>query len=284
MSIVTIAGHLPSPSLRKEHFMGNNSLCSLSLLAAVALATSAGGAVLLDQQPISGPMRPSQLWQDPGPDGNDLDGDAVCWTDFTVAELTPISHIEWWGTGACELGFRIEIWKQDPGTVAYQPYGIFYYGGVDSAEPLVTFDTTAAVAGLGPNGTLHWVLDLPNPIMVPANSPVNPRWFIDIVGLTAVPYATWNWAKGSDPTPKSYQFIRGEGPQFYSLGEGRALVLGNTLNACPADLTGDGTVDGADLSTLLSGWGGSGSGDIDGSGTVNAADLTALLGAWGVCP
>ena len=42
-------------------------------------------------------------------------------------------------------------------------------------------------------------------------------------------------------------------------------------------------VDGADLSTLLAGWGGSQSGDITGDGVVDGAYLTALLGDWGEC-
>ncbi|MFO0827289.1 MAG: hypothetical protein U0572_03980 [Phycisphaerales bacterium] len=54
--------------------------------------------------------------------------------------------------------------------------------------------------------------------------------------------------------------------------------------ACPADIDGSGTVDGADLGLLLGSWGSSGPADIDGSGTVDAADLGLLLGAWGLCP
>lgn len=54
---------------------------------------------------------------------------------------------------------------------------------------------------------------------------------------------------------------------------------------CPADLDASGSVDAADLASLLSAWGTSGtSADIDGNGSVNAADLAALLGAWGSCP
>lgn len=52
---------------------------------------------------------------------------------------------------------------------------------------------------------------------------------------------------------------------------------------CPADIDGSGTVDAADLSTLLGNWGGTGAGDVDGNGSVDAADLSALLGAWGPC-
>ena len=49
----------------------------------------------------------------------------------------------------------------------------------------------------------------------------------------------------------------------------------------PADLDGDGTVNGADLAILLGAWGTPGPGDLDGNGTVNGADLAILLGAWG---
>jgi len=46
------------------------------------------------------------------------------------------------------------------------------------------------------------------------------------------------------------------------------------------DLNGDGRVNAADLTILLSGWGGTGPADLNADGTVNAADLAMLLGAW----
>jgi hypothetical protein len=52
---------------------------------------------------------------------------------------------------------------------------------------------------------------------------------------------------------------------------------------CPADLSGDDTVDAADLAMLLGAWS-TPSGDLDGDGTTTAADLALLLGAWGACP
>ena len=48
----------------------------------------------------------------------------------------------------------------------------------------------------------------------------------------------------------------------------------------PADLNGDGVVDGADLGILLGAWGSAGPGDLDGNGVVDGADLGILLGAW----
>ncbi|HMN97568.1 MAG TPA: GC-type dockerin domain-anchored protein, partial [Phycisphaerales bacterium] len=55
-------------------------------------------------------------------------------------------------------------------------------------------------------------------------------------------------------------------------------------NPCPADLTGDGAVDGADLGLLLSSWGGTGSADLNNDGVVDGADLGLLLSGWGACP
>jgi hypothetical protein len=48
----------------------------------------------------------------------------------------------------------------------------------------------------------------------------------------------------------------------------------------PGDLNCDGSVDGTDLTALLSNWGGPGSTDVNGDGTTDGLDLTVLLGAW----
>ncbi len=74
---------------------------------------------------------------------------------------------------------------------------------------------------------------------------------------------------------------------------GNTPVAGSTVNSgsgknwglpvaspVPADLNGDGVVNGADLGILLGAWGTTG-GDINGDGTTNGADLGLLLGSWG---
>ena len=55
--------------------------------------------------------------------------------------------------------------------------------------------------------------------------------------------------------------------------------------ACPADLTGDGTVNVFDLLQLLDLWGAceSCSADLTGDGVVDVFDLLTLLAAWGPC-
>jgi hypothetical protein len=56
---------------------------------------------------------------------------------------------------------------------------------------------------------------------------------------------------------------------------------------CPADLNGDGSVDGQDLGILLGAWGPCESAecpaDLNLDGAVNGQDLGILLGAWGPC-
>ena len=54
--------------------------------------------------------------------------------------------------------------------------------------------------------------------------------------------------------------------------------------ACPADVNGNGEVEGFDLGLLLGNWGFSGTGDVNGDGVVDGFDLGLLLGAWGPCP
>ena len=64
--------------------------------------------------------------------------------------------------------------------------------------------------------------------------------------------------------------------------------LNQQANAqCFADVNHDHSVDGTDLTAILSTWGtngGSAGGDINGDGTVNGIDLAFVLSGWGVCP
>jgi hypothetical protein len=64
-----------------------------------------------------------------------------------------------------------------------------------------------------------------------------------------------------------------------------AALLGSGCEAPapsnPADLNGDGAVNGADLGLLLGNWGQGGASDLNGDGTTNGADLGLLLGSWG---
>lgn len=57
---------------------------------------------------------------------------------------------------------------------------------------------------------------------------------------------------------------------------------GNTL--CPADLSADGMIDGADLGLMLIGWNDANPAyDLNGDGLVDGSDLAELLATWGAC-
>ena len=76
--------------------------------------------------------------------------------------------------------------------------------------------------------------------------------------------------------------------QGSSAGQGQVFKIVPTSGdgvcappCAPADLDCNGTIDSADLATLLNNWGGTGVGDLDGNGTVDSGDLAILLNAWG---
>jgi len=73
------------------------------------------------------------------------------------------------------------------------------------------------------------------------------------------------------------------GAQLGAKGFAKASSL-FTPPVCVADLTGDHTVDGADIAVLLSAWGTANTAaDLNGDGTVGSPDVAVLLNAWGVC-
>lgn len=73
------------------------------------------------------------------------------------------------------------------------------------------------------------------------------------------------------------------------LSNGACSFAGSGASSCPADITGDDTVDGGDLGLMLGAWGPCIEGcfgclpDLDGDCFVDGADLGMLLGAWGPC-
>jgi hypothetical protein len=200
------------------------------------LVATSSAATLVSQAPVDGGgvSRWSQLWQDPGPNGNDLDSDAICWEDFNAPWPVTIQRLEWWGVGACELGFQIEFWKQDPGTIAYQPWAVHEFGGgVARPESRFTVAPDQLVIAAGPGGLFHYMTDLVSPVSLPANNATNRRWFVGIIGLTHQAYYPWNWAQGTGGSTTTYQFLRADGRTFRPLPEGRALLMEGILHEPP---------------------------------------------------
>ena len=84
-----------------------------------------------------------------------------------------------------------------------------------------------------------------------------------------------------------FEATRSAGLVFTLSGPGQSTVVvrstmlshGGTVE--PADLTGDGIVDGVDLAVLLAAWGVAGHpADINGDGVVDGLDLAVLLARW----
>ncbi len=78
--------------------------------------------------------------------------------------------------------------------------------------------------------------------------------------------------------------LRREGEDWLPVGnETRSVFRIDFADPCPADITGDGTVDVLDLLEVLSQWGTAGTADITGDGIVDVLDLLEVLSAWGPC-
>ena len=118
---------------------------------------------------------------------------------------------------------------------------------------------------------------------------------------SALPIATWNDAFSGGIGSGGLAFItewsadcNNDGIVDYGqilLGQLSDLNANGIPDTCEAscssvDLDSSGTIDGADLGTLLANWGVVAAGtpaDIDGDGTVGGADLGLLLSFWGPC-
>lgn len=68
-------------------------------------------------------------------------------------------------------------------------------------------------------------------------------------------------------------------------GPSEVLVQLDEIVPCPADLSGDGLIDGADLGILLGSWGPCAGclADLSQDGLVDGTDLGLLLASWGAC-
>ena len=110
------------------------------------------------------------------------------------------------------------------------------------------FDTNAGVSTTGGGADA-----LNNVEQVHINAPMTGTWTVRVVG-TAV----------------------NTGTQGYGLA-----VTGEVTSIHPADLNGDGTVDGLDLGLMLSNWGNPGSTDLNNDGETDALDLVDFLVVYG---
>ena len=98
------------------------------------------------------------------------------------------------------------------------------------------------------------------------------------------------------------KYAVGDQPRSVAVGDldgvnGPDLAVGNALSndvsvllnlctseACPWDLTGDGTVGVGDLLQLFANWGTPGPGDFNNDGIVGVGDMLLMFANWGPCP
>jgi len=89
------------------------------------------------------------------------------------------------------------------------------------------------------------------------------------------------------PTTASTQFFVRIGSKAAVGGAGTvSMTCTPSAPPCPADVDGNGAVDGGDLAIVLGSWGTCAgcAADVDGNGTVDGGDLATVLGSWGACP
>ena len=210
------------------------------VIALFVCASIASADVIITQNPVNagGVTRSSQLWIDPSPAGNDSDSDAKCWTDFHLTSEAQLDHIEWWGSGAWDQGFTIEFWKQDPGTIAYQPLAVFDGQPGKLPEGRFTLAPADISTTIDNGGLTHYIADLPSVVDLAANDLANPRWFVGIVGLTNQFSSRWYWSQGTGAGQGTFQWNRGSfdgaGPGFRSMGDKRAMEISGTIVPEPA--------------------------------------------------
>lgn len=148
-------------------------------------------------------------------------------------------------------------------------------GTATAAEITVTqdgFTFVPEVVTVAPGDTITWVrTSLTHTITSGSNCEANGLF----AGLISGGEPSWSWTV---PAKVAGQTIPYFCEPHCAIGHVGTIVVSSP--APSPDVTGDGLVNGADLATLLSQWGGVGSADLDQSGQVNGADLAIMLSAW----
>ena len=166
-----------------------------------------------------------------------------------------------------------------------------------SAKTNVT--TTTAGATFGTN---TGVQEIQVPVYNRGYTAAMARLDVDGASSVAVPFASIDVTEGNvaaAPTNLRFSFdTTGRAPGTYNqpvtittsdenlpgaTSRSMSLTLSVTITGSsnPADLDGNGSVDAADLATLLSQWGTDGTADLSGDNIVGAEDLAMLLSMWG---
>ena len=216
--------------------------------------------------------------------------------DWTVDRVTVYAYETGAGTGESPFeGYNVDIWDGIPGQdgaeiVASSTDGEAEWSGIyrifngndnldNTDRPVFQIDVAFDDVDLEPgfywvsygieNDSAAWTPYVMEPNPDDPENPVTPAG-------EALVFSDGEWApsaSGDDDFRTSFPIE----------------VYGTSTGDCPEDLTGDGSVGGADLGTLLAAWGDCADPDncpedLTGDGSVGGADLGTLLAAWGDCP
>jgi hypothetical protein len=99
----------------------------------------------------------------------------------------------------------------------------------------------------------------------------------------------WSADCNNDGLVDHGQILGGELDDANGNGVPDCCDAGTSCIPCPGDITGNGVVDGVDLSLVLATWltdgdQGKVNSDRNGDGIVNGLDLAIVLAGWGACP
>ena len=228
---------------------------------------------------------------------------------FTMAGGQPAEHIARWdglawnglggGTDIAGIVKDLAVFDDGMGPAVYATGTFTSIGGV-AANRIAKWDGaswSALGSGLNDEGKTLAVLNDGNGLALYVGGA-----FTEAGGVSASHIARWdgaNWSvldlgiDGSSSNTAVNALAVFDGPTGPALYIGGKFDSSGGLPAAnfarwdgcatsnPADLNGDGVVNGADLAILLIQWGADGSADFNGDGVVNGADLATLLASWG---
>jgi streptogramin lyase len=179
--------------------------------------------------------------------------------------------------------------------VAVHPDGSVWIGAYGSGDTagLFRFDSKAETFDNYLPGATPLPSDDVNNIEIAPDGSIWASCFDDVWpypgGLTHFDGSTWTtYSYGSSPllhnqigTMKSRPVAGGYELWVGTASEGvNVLTVPTGPDLSPADLNGDGVVDGLDLGSLLAQWGTASAADLNGDGVVNGLDLGMLLASW----
>lgn len=146
--------------------------------------------------------------------------------------------------------------------------------GVEHVVTQTGFAFSPAKLSVSPGDRIRWIRTAGNHTVTSgADCAADGVYFDGLLTLTSTEFS---WVVPASAAGATIPYFCSPHCFFGMVG---SIVVSGSSN--PADLNGDGAVNGADLAILLNAWGAAGGvGDIDGNGTIDAADLSALLSAW----